>query len=107
VTHQLTLDLPPPAARRRDPDTSHIAAAAARDLQVRHQQMILDCLRKHGPLGKDGIAARTRLDGVQVCRRLSELDRARIIEPTGATVPSTSGRMEREWRLRVPRAVRA
>lgn len=101
MTHQLTLDLPPPAARRRDPETSHIAAAAARDLQARHQQMILDCLRKHGPLGKDGIAACTRIDGVAVARRTVELQRARLIELTGRTVQSTAGRPEREWCIRV------
>lgn len=100
MAHQLDLIPSAPAARRRDPATSHAAANAARQLQVEHQQVILDCLRKHGPLGKDGIAARTRLDGVQVCRRLVELERAKLIEQTGKTVASTSGRAEREWQLK-------
>ena len=90
---------PPPAARRTDPATSHQAAAKARELRDVHQGVILACLKAHGPLGKDGLAARTRLDGVQVCRRLPELHRAGLIEPTGATVPSTAGREEREWRV--------
>lgn len=87
-----------PAARRHDPATSHAAAAAARELQARHHRQIVDCLKAHGPLGKDGIAARTSLDGVAVCRRLAELQRLRLIEPTGRTVNSTAGRAEREWR---------
>lgn len=88
-----------PAARRTDPATSHVAAESAKDLRDRHQGVILACLKAHGPLGKDGIAARTRLDGVQVCRRLTELQRAGYIEPTGATVPSTAGREERQWKV--------
>jgi len=96
---QLTLDLPAPAARRSDPATSHLAAAAARELQVEHQRQILTCLRKHGPLGKDGIASRTRLAGVQVCRRTVELERVKLIKPTGKRVPSAAGRPEREWRI--------
>jgi len=50
-----------------------------------------------GPMGKDGIAARTSLTGVAVCRRLAELQRMGKIAPTGKTVLSTAGRHEREW----------
>ncbi len=92
---QLSLDLP--QARAFDPSTSHAAASAARSLQAQHADQILACLRKHGAMGKDGIASRTKLDGVQVCRRLIELERAGLAATTGKTVPSTSGRQEREW----------
>lgn len=95
---QRTLDLFEPAARRTDPVTSHLAAESAKDLAIRHRHVILTALRRHGPMGKDGIAAKTRLDGVAVCRRLSEMQRAGQIEPTGRTTLSTSGRAEREWR---------
>lgn len=94
---QLSIDFEP-QARRTDPATSHAAAAQARDLQARHHRIILACLAEHGPLGKDGIASRTSLTGVAVCRRLDELRRAGKIEPTGRTVQSTAGRAEREWR---------
>jgi hypothetical protein len=89
-----------PMARRDDPATSHEAAARAKELQAAHQRLILACLRQYGPLGKDGIAARTRLDGVQTCRRLTELHRQNLIEPTGRNVQSTAGRAEREWTAR-------
>lgn len=87
-----------PTARRSDPATSHAAAASAKELQGEHQRLILACLEQHGPLGKDGISARTRLSGVAIARRTVELQRAGMIEWTGRTVPSTAGRKEREWR---------
>lgn len=87
----------PPMARNSDPSTSHQAAASAADLQQRHHDLIVRCLRPHGALGKDGIAARTRLDGVAVCRRLVELQRLGRVRPTGKCVQSTAGRAEREW----------
>ncbi|SHN40310.1 hypothetical protein [Rhizobacter sp. OV335] len=100
--HQLTLadvDQPRALARRSDPTTSHLAAQSAAELQLTHFTVILTCLKKHGPLGKDGIAARSRLDGVQICRRLVQLERKGFVKQTGNLVPSTSGRPEREWAL--------
>jgi predicted ArsR family transcriptional regulator len=88
-----------PRARRSDPITSHLAAQSAVELQKAHYEVILTCLKKHGPLGKDGIAARTRLDGVAVARRLPELERKGLVRQTGNVVHSTSGRDEREWSL--------
>lgn len=87
----------PPLARSSDPSTSHGAADQAKELQARHQRYIVDCLAEHGPLSKDGIAARTRLTGVAVARRTVELERAGLIRLTGRKVPSTAGRPEREW----------
>jgi hypothetical protein len=48
-------------------------------------------------MGKDGIAARTGLTGVAVCRRLTELQRMGRAVPTGRVVASAAGRSEREW----------
>lgn len=87
-----------PRARRRDPETSKQAALAAKELQAAHCDAILKALRKHGPLSKDGIAARTPLDGTQVARRTVELERAGLIEDSGEKALSTSGRWERVWR---------
>ena len=97
--NQLSFLEEPPRARATDPSTSHDAASRAKALQADHHCLILGALGKYGPLGKDAIAARTRLDGVQVCRRLVELQRKGAIAPTGKTVQSTAGRPEREWRL--------
>jgi hypothetical protein len=94
---QLTFD-DAPLARRSDPVTSHLAAAQAGELQAAHQREILAAL-KLGPAGKSEIAARSKLDGHAVARRLPELQRKGLASPTGRTVPSTSGREEREWQL--------
>lgn len=85
-----------PTARKRDPQTSHDAAAEAKDLANKHRHVIMLAL-KRGPAGKDRIAELTGLDGVQVCRRLTELERAGAIATTGNTVRSRAGRSEREW----------
>lgn len=86
-----------PTARRKDPATSHQAAAQARELALDHHGLILSVLYCYGPQGKDGIAARTSLTGVAVCRRLTELQRMGKIAPTGRVVASAAGRSEREW----------
>jgi hypothetical protein len=106
---QTSLDFSPPAAweppipsaRSTDPATSHAAAAQAHELRSRHHALIVECLRRHGPLGKDGIAARTGMTGVAVARRTVELQRNGMIRTTGRTVPSLAGRAEREWKAMV------
>ena len=87
-------------ARNSDPITSYEAADAAKDLASKHFSMIVDCLQAHGALGKDGIAQRSGLDSNQVARRLNELSKMDLIELTGQTVKSKSGRNEREWKVK-------
>ena len=88
-----------PRARNNDPITS-VEASDKIDFAGEHYDIILGCLTKYGPLGKDGIALRTFLDGNQVARRLSEMSKLGFIELTGETVKSNSNRKEREWRLK-------
>jgi len=84
--------------RSSDPVTSHEAADAAKDLASKHFGIIVGCLKAYGALGKDGIAQHSGLEGNQVARRLNELEKMSLIELTGRTVKSSSGRNEREWR---------
>lgn len=86
-------------ARRTDPVTSHAAAGAAESFAKAHADRILKCLRQTGPLGKDGIANHTGLDGVAVSRRLPELERQGLVYPTGEKRISNTGRLEREWAI--------
>ena len=86
-----------PLARSSDPVTSHAAADSAKELQARHHRIILAGGEAHGGAGKDRLAVLTSLTGVQVCRRLVELERMGKAAPTGKTVTSTAGRQEREW----------
>jgi len=84
--------------RNSDPVTSHESADAAKDLAAKHFSVIVDCLKAHGALGKDGIARHSGLEASQVSRRLNELEKMNLIQLTGRTVKSSSGRNEREWR---------
>jgi len=86
-----------PRVRANDPLTSFQAADSIKEAANQHHQAILECLQTHGPLGKDGISAHTNLDGNQVARRLNEMKIIGLIELTGKTVKSNSGRSEREW----------
>lgn len=89
-----------PRVRNTDPLTSWQAAGSAKDLANRHACLIVDCLKKYGAMGKDGIAAQTGLESMQVARRLHELERDGEIKLTGKVVKSKSGRMEREWQIK-------
>ncbi len=84
--------------RSSDPITSYEAADAAKDLASKHFSTIVDCLKAHGSLGKDGIARHSGLEANQVARRLNELEKMNLIQLTGKTVKSQAGRNEREWR---------
>jgi predicted transcriptional regulator len=86
--------------RNSDPITSFEAADSAKDLASKHFGIIVDCLKAHGALGKDGIAQHSGLDPNQVARRLNELSNMGFIELTGRTVKSKSGRNEREWKVK-------
>jgi len=87
-------------ARATDAITSFKAADSIKDVAKMHQEVIVACLQRFGPLGKDGIAERTGLQSNQVARRMNELQKLDLIELTGKTVESLSGRQEREWRFK-------
>jgi predicted ArsR family transcriptional regulator len=87
-------------ARATDAITSFQAADSIKDVAKMHQEVIVACLQRFGALGKDGIATQTGLQSNQVARRLSELEKMGLIELTGQTVKSNSGRQEREWRFK-------
>ena len=86
-----------PLARNSDPITSHAAADQAQAMRKQHHGAILACLSFAGAMGKDEIAHFTNLTGVQVCRRLPELQKLGLVRPTVRTVRSDTGRQEREW----------
>jgi hypothetical protein len=96
-------------ARNTDPVTSHMAAASMKDSANAHYELILNCLKRFGPLGKDGIALHTNIngfaDGNAVARRLPELEKLGLVEQTGKLVLSKSGRKEREWAYVLPQSL--
>ena len=86
-------------ARATDAITSFKAADSIKDVAKMHQEGIVACLQRFGPLGKDGIARQTGLESNQVARRMNELQKLDLIELTGKEVKSNSGRAEREWQF--------
>ena len=88
-----------PRVRASDPETSFKAAEEIKSVVNKHYSIILECLQEHGALGKDGISHHTNLDSNQVARRLNEMKIIGLIELTGNTVKSNSGRQEREWNV--------
>ena len=86
-----------PLFRRTDPVTSKIAGTMAREFKGDHERRILEALAA-GPGTKDEIASRCGLSEQQVARRMHGLARAGLVETTGTTRPSASGRPERVWR---------
>ena len=84
-------------ARVLDPITSHMAAESIADVAKAHTEVIHACLKRYGPLGKDGIAKYSGLRNDQVWRRLPEMQKMGMVELTGKTARSNSGRSEREW----------
>lgn len=73
----MQLDLP--LLRRADPDTSHDAAHRACEFKTRHEALILDALRAHGPMTAREIASVIRLDSVQISRRRRGMERKRLV----------------------------
>ena len=86
-----------PRVRKDDPITSYEAADSIKEAAEKHYNTIYECLKNHGPLGKDGIAKLTGLDGHQIGRRMKEMQVLGMVFLTGKTVKSNSGRNEREW----------
>jgi len=84
-------------ARKTDPQTSKDAAVEIKLAAPQHFEKIHQVLQQFGPLGKDGIAYFSLMDGNQIARRLPEMKRLGMVELTGKTVTSKSGRKEREW----------
>ena len=90
-------DIKFPRVRASDPITSFEAADSIKEIASKQFVIIMDCLIKHGPMGKDSIANHTNLDSAQISRRLGEMQKLGAIKLTGKTVKSNSGRNEREW----------
>lgn len=94
---QLAIDFAASHARRSDPRTSHDAAKAAEKFAASHAGRILECLKRHGPMTVDQIAARVGLLPHQTNKRLPDLQARSLAIPLDRTEPSASGRQERLW----------
>lgn len=95
--NQLAFDLDLPMARASNPVTSFQSAASAKAFIDSQERLIVSVLSDYGPLGVDGIAARCRLVGHAIGKRMHKLEQEGRIVLTGRIVKSTAGRNEREW----------
>ena len=66
-------------ARAKDAITSFKAADSIENVAKMHQEVIVSALKRFGPMGKDGIAFVTGLQGHQVSRRINELHKLDLI----------------------------
>lgn len=94
---QLDLLAEPARARRRDPATSHEAAARVREFGEAQQALILKTLRRFRMAGAEQLAAALLLDAYAIRKRLPELEKQGKVRPTGMLRTTTSGRHERVW----------
>jgi predicted ArsR family transcriptional regulator len=87
-------------ARNQDPQTSHKAAKQVSVFANNHHRKIYQALQTI----KDGtfyeIAERSGLEPSSVWRRLNELERDGLIQPTGEERRGPTGRMCRVWRAK-------
>lgn len=101
-----------PRARTTDPDTSHLAAEAARSLARSHDASILTTLRLEGrALAAEEVADLVstyggELDAVAVARRWRSLERAGAVRRTADTHRNRSGRLAARYEI-VPAATRS
>ncbi len=85
-------------ARRGDPATSHMAAARLHLFSGKHAGAIYWELKRHGAGTYEELSKRTGLRADQVWRRLSDLQKRQLAEPTEEIRAGTSGRAQRVWR---------
>jgi len=76
--NQLAMTFDAPRARRRDPATSHKAAARAKAFAPSHAMRILEVLRDEDLTAQE-ISQVTGLTVVQICRRLPEIEGAKTL----------------------------
>lgn len=91
--------LPVPSARVKDPATSKLAAKKLRSgTQLARLAVVY---RDRGELTDDEAGELAGLGHAGYWKRCSDLRKANIIEPTGATRPGKSGEQQRVCRLTV------
>jgi len=84
-------------ARYTDPVTSHAAAARVAEFSEAYCGYIYRALQTHGPGTFEDIARWTGMRGSQIWRRLPDLERDGLAQPTGGTKKGSTGRQQRLW----------
>ena len=87
------------ACRTTDPATSREAGDQARRFVTGHARKVLLALEQ-GPAGQTELAERCQMLPHQVNKRLADLRRAGLAEPTGRRVLNEGGFRERVWQVK-------
>jgi hypothetical protein len=90
----MQMDLVLPLARHTDPDVSHKAAIRATKIAPSHRNLIMAALREH-PGTVYSLESRIGLDAHRIGKRLIELQRLGLAEPTGEVIDGC-----RQWRAK-------
>lgn len=90
---------PKALARREDPQTSHDAAASAKELRAKHHCIILGAYEPGLRLASQQVADRVPLTHDQVWRRMNELERANLLVRTTEKHTNRSGRTAYRYEL--------
>jgi hypothetical protein len=98
ATLGMTLYSPHTSARCTDPGTSQLAAQAAASFAGTHCDRIHTALIQCGPMDPEQIGAMLNMEPYSVRKRLADCKKNGLAEPTGAIVPTISGRSQRVWR---------
>ena len=84
-------------SRSTDPSTSHEAAKRVSEFSAQMYKRIMNALEQgEGTYEELSVRMDARLD--QLSKRLPEMERLGLIEPTGRTKAGSSGRQQRIWR---------
>lgn len=95
---ELPVPMPMPAARAKDPVTSHEAAEGAKDFASNHNDRILEALQL-GPASKTELWRRTSISDVAIQRRCSDLVKAGKLIVISEDGRSLTGNRERVYAL--------
>ena len=100
MSHQLAIEFDaPPRARRKDPPQCHEAARRAELFATSHAERIVCALRARGPSTAHELELHTRLNYVQIARRMHELVKAGAVKRTPLTRPTPTGGKAQVWEL--------
>lgn len=89
-------------ARDSDIDTSYWAAESAEEMARVHKAIVLEALKKYGPMTSQEITYVTDLDHAQTWRRVSDLKNAGLIVDTGERRLNSSKRKAAVWQAVYP-----
>ena len=85
-------------SRKSDPISSKLSAAQAQLFAESHADKILAALNEFGWMTASEIGFLAGLTNTQVCRRLPEMQREKLVARTGASRKGDNGKVEMVWK---------